>query len=280
MTVREVLCFGAHTLQQAGCSAPRLDAELLLAKVLGCNRTWLIAHADDKVSSTVLENCSDLVERRRQREPLAYITGEKEFWSRPFFVTPDVLIPRPETEHLIESMLECYQDTKKEFRFCDIGTGSGCIAVTLACEYPQAQVIATDISHAALHIARKNAERHGVLSRIEWYQGDMFAALGKQNDSFDAIVSNPPYIARDELATLEEELAFEPRHALTDGANGLRHLRTLLDQAPLWLKENGMLLIETGPCGLLVPPPSLRLERHVMDLAGKLRAGLFVHQRT
>ncbi len=278
MTIRELLRSASQALQQAGCGAPRLDTELLLATTLKKDRTWLIAHADENVPSTVRNIFTSLLERRRQREPLAYITGEKEFWSRPFFVTPDVLIPRPETEHLIESTLEYYPDTKKELRFCDIGTGSGCIAVTLACEYPRAQVSATDISHAALHIARKNAQRHGVSSRIEWYQGDMFAALGKQNDSFDAIVSNPPYIARDELAVLEKELKFEPRHALTDDANGLRHLRTLLDQASLWLKENGMLITETGRCGLPVPPPSLRLERHIMDLAGNLRAGLFVHQ--
>ncbi len=279
MAIRETLRSASLALRQAGCSTPQLDAELLLAKTFKCDRTWLIAHADDAVAPATQQVYAALVARRRQREPLAYITGEKEFWSRPFFVTPDVLIPRPETEHLIESILECYPDTKKEFRFCDIGTGSGCLAVTLACEYSRAQVVATDISHTALNVACKNARRHGTLSRIEWYQGDMFEALGGQNGSFDAIVSNPPYIARDELAMLEKELTFEPRYALTDGGNGLRHLQTLLDQASSWLKEDGMLLIETGPCGLPTPPPSLRLERRIMDLAGNLRAGLFAYQR-
>ncbi len=279
MTVRELLCSTSIALQQAGCNASRLDAELLLAKVLECDRTWLIAHADEGVSSTVHEAYILLVERRRKREPLAYIMGEKEFWSRLFFVTPDVLIPRPETEHLIEAIMEYFPETKKVFHFCDMGTGSGCIAVTIAREYPQAHVIATDISHAALHVARKNAERHGVLSRMKWCQGDMFTALENQDGPFDAIVSNPPYVARDELAALEKELTFEPRHALTDDANGLRHLQTLADQAPPWLKDNGMLIVETGRCGLPDPPPSLRLEHHIMDLAGNLRAGLFVRQR-
>jgi len=276
MTIRELLRSASLALQQAGCDAPRLDAELLLAKSIECDRTWLIAHADESVPSAVQKAYASLVERRRKREPLAYITGEKEFWSRPFFVTQDVLIPRPETEHLIEAFMECFPDTKKELHFCDVGTGSGCIAVTLACEYPEATVVATDISHTALHIARKNAERHGVTSRLKFRQGDIFASLRKQDGYFNAIISNPPYVAHDELETLEEELKFEPRQALTDEGNGRHYLQTLLARAPAWLKKDGILLVETGLCGLPAPPPCLRLDRRVMDLAGNLRAGLFV----
>jgi len=243
MIVREILRSASLALQQAGCGTPRLDAELLLAKVLECDRTWLIAHANDDVPVDARKAYVAWIKRRHQREPLAYITGEKEFWSRPFFVTPDVLIPRPETEHLIEAIMECFPETKKDFCFCDIGTGSGCIAVTLACKYPQATVMATDISHKALHIARKNAERHGIASRIEFRQGDMFAALRKQDAPFDAIISNPPYVGQDEMRALEEELSFEPRHALTDEADGLRHLQTLIDQTPVWLKKDGILIV-------------------------------------
>ncbi|MDQ6958475.1 MAG: peptide chain release factor N(5)-glutamine methyltransferase [Mariprofundaceae bacterium] len=275
MRVQEILRSASLTLQQAGCDAPRLDAELLLAKTLECDRAWLIAHADEDVPSSVQKTYALLVERRRQREPLAYITGEKEFWSRPFFVTPDVLIPRPETEHLIEAILERFPDTKKDVRFCDIGTGSGCIAVTLACEYSRVQVIATDISHAALHIAHKNAERHGVTSRIEFRQGDMFAALRKQDGPFDAIISNPPYVGQDEMHALEAELSFEPRHALTDETDGLRHLQTLVDQAPVWLKEDGVLVVETGLCGLPSPSPSMSLRNSIHDLSGQLRGGIY-----
>jgi len=276
MTIRRLLHSASLALQQAGCGAPRLDAELLLAKTLGCDRTWLIAHADEDIPPVNRQAYMDLVERRRGREPLAYITGEKEFWSRPFFVTPVVLIPRPETEHLIEALMECFPETKKDICFCDIGTGSSCIAVTLACEYPRTKIIATDVSTEAPHIARKNAKRHGIASRITFRQGDIFAALKKRDGPFDAIISNPPYVARNELKTLEEELKFEPRQALTDEGNGLMYLQSLVDQAPSWLNGNGVMIVETGLCGLPAPPPCLRLERRIMDLAGNLRAGLFV----
>jgi len=275
MTVRELLCSVSMALQQAGCDVPHLDAELLLAKVLERDRTWLLAHADDDIPSSVRKRNALLVERRCKREPLAYILGEKEFWSRPFCVTPDVLIPRPETEHLIEAVMACFPDNDGSYRFCDIGTGSGCIAVTLACEYPQATVIATDISHAAIRIAQQNAERHGVTSRIEFRQGDMFASLRKQDDFFEAIISNPPYIAQNEMRTLEAELDFEPRHALTDEANGLIYLEDLIETSINWLKPDGRLIVETGTCGLPPALPYMLLNREIMDLAGRLRGGVF-----
>jgi len=275
MTVREILRSALLILEQAGCGAPRLDAELLLATVLKKDRTWLIAHANDDIPSSIQARFTALLKRRRAREPVAYILGEKEFWSRPFFVTPDVLIPRPETEHLIEAVLAHCPDTKKEFHFCDIGTGSGCLAVTLACEYPEATVVATDISHASLEIARKNAERHGVSSHIKFRRGDMFAPLQKQDGYFDAIVSNPPYVAQDELDTLEAELGFEPRHALTDESSGLIYLQSLVDQAPPWLTGNGVLVVETGLCGLPAATEPLHLHQEIHDLAGHLRGGVY-----
>ncbi len=276
MTIQESLRSASLTLQQAGCDAPRLDAELLLTKILERNRPWLIAHANENMSTTVQKAYAPLVERRRQREPLAYIMGEREFWSRSFLVTPDVLIPRPETEHLIEAVMEYFPETKKVFHFCDMGTGSGCIAVTLACEYPKMQMTATDISHAALAIARKNAERHDVSSRIKWYQGDMFAALKKRKYPFDAIISNPPYIGQNEMHALEAELGFEPRHALTDESTGLVHLQSLVDQAPSWLTKGGILVVETGLCGLPSSSPSMCLKNTIHDLAGQLRGGVYV----
>ncbi len=276
MIIGEILRSASLTLRQAGCGTPRLDAELLLATALKKERTWLIAHADDDVPSDIQTRFTFLLKRRRAREPVAYILGEKEFWSRPFFVTPDVLIPRPETEHLIEATMEYFTDTKKDLHFCDIGTGSGCIAVTLACEYPNTMVTATDISPEALAVARSNAKRHGVAARLKFRQGDMFAALRKQDGRFDAIISNPPYVAQDEIHTLESELRFEPRHALTDESSGLIYLQTLVEHAPAWLKPEGILLVETGLCGLPAPPPPMYLECEIHDLAGNLRAGLFV----
>ena len=279
MTVQELLRSASLTLQQAGCAAPRLDAEVLLAKTLECDRTWLIAHANESVPSATQKAYALLVERRRKREPLAYITGEKEFWSRLFFVTPDVLIPRPETEHLIEAIMEYFPDNNKPYRFCDIGTGSGCIAVTISCEYPHATVFATDISAKALMTTRRNAERHGVASRMKLHQGDMFEALQNQDGPFQAIISNPPYVSMHEMNSLAPELSHEPHQALTDDADGLRHLNTLIHQAPSWLTPKGILLVETGLCGLPEPPPSMRLQRQIHDLAGNLRAGLFVRQQ-
>jgi len=276
MTVRELLRSASLTLEQAGCGTPRLDTELLLARILERDRTWLIAHANDKVPSSVLETYTALVERRRRREPLAYITGEKEFWSRPFMVTPDVLIPRPETEHLIEAVLKHFPDMDAPYCFCDIGTGSGCIATTLACEYPQATVVATDTSHEALHIARRNAERHHTSSRIEFCHGDMLAILQGRNASFDAIVSNPPYVAQDEMNTLEAELDFEPRHALTDESNGLTYLEHLVETSSIWLNPGGRLIVETGTCGLPSPSPSLCLESKIHDLTGQIRGGIYM----
>ncbi len=276
MIVRELLRFASLTLQQAGCRAPRLDAELLLAKTLECDRTWLVAHANDDVPSAVQKTYASLVERRRQREPLAYIIGKKEFWSRPFTVTPDVLIPRPETEHLIEAVLKQFPDMDAPCCFCDIGTGSGCIAVTLACEYPQATVMATDISYEALHIAQQNAKRHGVTSRIEFRQGDMFTSLQKQGGPFDAIISNPPYVGQDEIHALEAELSFEPRHALTDESNGLTYLEHLIEESSAWLAPDGCLIVETGTCGLPSSPTSMRLESRIHDLAGQLRGGIYL----
>jgi len=276
MTVRELLRSASLTLEQAGCGTPRLDTELLLARILERDRTWLIAHAGEDVPSSVQKTYALLVERRRKREPLAYIMGEKEFWSRSFMVTSDVLIPRPETEHLIEAILKHFSDRDAPYRFCDVGTGSGCIAVTLACEYPQATVVATDISHKALHIAQQNAKRHGVTTCIEFRQGDMFAALRQQDGPFDAIISNPPYVAKDEMYALEAELRFEPRYALTDETDGLHYLQSLVDQTPAWLKEDGMLVVETGLCGLPSPSPSMCLKNSIHDLAGQFRGGIYM----
>jgi release factor glutamine methyltransferase len=280
MTPRRLLTQAVADLQTCGCTTPRLDAELLLCHALDKTRSWLIAHADDVLDEIDVGTFRQLLTRRLEREPVAYITGEKEFWSRSFHVTPDVLIPRPETEHLIEAVLTHFPDTRVPCSFCDIGTGSGCIAITLACEFPQAHITATDISAAALAVAKTNAERHGVTDRIAFFQGDMFAAFDDgaikgDLQTFDAIVSNPPYVARHEMGELEPELNFEPRHALSDEQDGLTFLRRLVDEAGDRLTPHGLLIVETGLCGLPEESNGMRLQEHITDLAGHLRGGVY-----
>jgi len=275
MTPRKRLAVATRQLQDSGCATPRLDAELLLCHSLHCSRSWLVAHADDQLDDASCKVFEKLLKRRIQRQPVAYITGEKEFWSRVFTVTPDVLIPRPETEHLIEATLDAFPDRDAAYRFCDIGTGSGCIAVTLASEFPQARITASDISPQALVVAQKNAAKHNVAKRIEWRQGDLFAALDAADGPFDAIISNPPYVAQNEMAMLQPELTFEPRHALTDEADGLRYLTYLVEHAEKWLKTDGLLIVETGLCGLPEGGESLPLVQRIHDLAGHLRGGVF-----
>jgi len=276
MTPRHLLAEASAKLQSCGCATSRLDAELLLCHTLGKNRSWLIAHADEAVDETSVYCFNTLLARRIQREPVAYITGEKEFWSRLFHVTPDVLVPRPETEHLIEAMLEHLTDQHATYSFCDIGTGSGCIAITLACEYPHARITATDISQEALAVARSNAERYGVSERISFCLGDMFDALKHDAaNSFDSIISNPPYVAKHEMNGLEPELSFEPRHALSDEQDGLKFLRQLVVEAGRWLKPRGLLIVETGQCGLPEEKAGLQLHQPIIDLAGHLRGGLY-----
>jgi len=281
MTLRRLLAEASAKLQACACATPKLDAELLLCHILKKDRSWLIAHADDVLDEMNIKAFRALLARRMQREPVPYITGEKEFWSRSFHVNPNVLIPRPETEHLIEAVLEHFPNREATYSFCDIGTGSGCIAITLACEYPQAHITATDISSEALAVARRNAGQHGVSDRITFFQGDMFAALKdggeaqQQVKPFDAIISNPPYVAQFEMDGLEAELGFEPQHALSDGQDGLSFLRLLIGQAGDWLCANGLLIVETGLCGLPEGMHGLQLQQRITDLAGYLRGGVY-----
>lgn len=238
-------------------------------------RTDLVIRAYDEVPREVEEAFQTLLRRRMNREPLAYITGEKEFWSRPFLVTPDVLIPRPETEHLVEALMERFPEKGGSYSFCDIGTGSGCIAATLACEYPQSHIVATDISEVALSIAQHNATQLEVGERINFCSGDMLHALSCVDEPFDAIVSNPPYVADHEMATLEAELSHEPRSALTDESDGLKFLTTILNEAPKHLKPKGFIIVETGSCGLPATPDNLTMKEKIYDLAGHLRGGAY-----
>lgn len=279
LTTRQLIQHATLRLKQAGCDAPRLDAELLLISVWGIERTDLIMRSLDLVPASIEKSFLALIQRREQREPLAYILEEKEFWSRCFHITSDVLVPRPETEHLIEAVLEQFPDQQGDYHFCDIGTGSGIIAITLACEYPHAQVIATDISPSALKIAKANAITHQVDARITFKQGDMLQPLmqhdGEGEIKFDAIISNPPYVTKYEMADLKKELSHEPRNALTDEGDGLKFLTDILNNGPEYLKSDAFIVLETGPCGLPDTPASVQFKSMIRDLAGHARGGIY-----
>jgi release factor glutamine methyltransferase len=305
-TIDRLVAEASAALSAAGISSPRLDAELLLATVSGLNRTALYVRGREALSPRCTEQFRGLLRRRVGREPLQYIVGRQEFWSLEFLVTPNVLVPRPETELLVEgalSVIGCDGPSRRRqkraapqgeptgalrlesndswtvraealearssqlapspprqeaesraepLRVCDVGTGSGCIAIALAHELAQAQaralpdaeVWALDVSPRALAVAELNAQRLGVANRIHLGRSDLLAAVATQR--FDVIVSNPPYLTVMDLANLQPEVAFEPRTALDGGADGLDIIRRLLATAPDHLVAGGWLLMEIG----------------------------------
>jgi release factor glutamine methyltransferase len=247
-TLRAAMIAGGRFLSAAGIESPRLDAELLLRHVLGMNQAEFYLRVDDMIGADVECRLWQLLQRRARREPLAYITGHKEFWSLDFTVTRDVLIPRPETELLVEAALERTRSMlKSPLKILDIGTGSGAIAVCLAKELREAQISAVDISSAALQVARENAERHGVSDRIRFAQGDLFAPVAEERESFDLILANPPYIRSGDLVELAPEIReWEPIAALDGGADGLDTLRRIVKEGHRYLAAEGHLLLEIG----------------------------------
>ena len=218
-----------------------LDARLLLQHCLGISHVEFLTRPDEPLAAADSEAFMALVMRRERGEPLAYLTGEREFFSRSFKVTPDVLIPRPDTELLVLQALERLKPLAWP-RVVDLGTGSGAIAVSIACEWPEAKVTAVDVSHAALAVARENAERLG--ARVEFRHSDWFAGLA--GEQFELIVSNPPYVAAQDPHLSQNGLPFEPNGALTDGGDGLSCLRAIIEGAPAHLVPGGWLLLEHG----------------------------------
>ncbi|MFP7571519.1 peptide chain release factor N(5)-glutamine methyltransferase [Marivita sp. S2033] len=220
-------------LELAGSPSPARDASALMDVVQGDAPPWT------PLDDTQIARLNQLVQRRVQREPISHITGKRAFWMHEFAVTADVLDPRPDTETLIETAL-----TGPFTSVLDLGTGSGCIVLSLLHERPQARGLGTDLSDAALTVARKNAGIVGVTERVSWQRSDWFSDV---TGIFDLIVSNPPYIALDEMSSLAPELSHEPQMALTDGADGLSAYRTIARDAPRFLAPNGRLLVEIGP---------------------------------
>lgn len=248
-SIAETILQGAHQLRKAGVPEARRDAGTLLAYVLGQDRSYIISHAEDELAGEAGERFHEYLQRRAHGEPLQYITGRQEFFRLDFEVTSEVLIPRPETELLIETALKLLGSQGAPF-ICEVGTGSGCIAITLLHELSQARAVALEISPGALGVARRNAERHEVAERLDLVLSDCFAALNQWEAArswFDLIVSNPPYVEQQAIAGLQREVRdFEPRAALDGGADGLDIVRRLLVDGANFLKPDGHLLFEIG----------------------------------
>ena len=248
VTIAEAIQKAAARLAAHKVPDARWDAELLLCHALGRDRAWLLIHMQGQLDEQGRLAYENAIDRRSVREPLQYITGFQEFWGLQFIVTPDVLIPRPETELVVEAALRP-GTTAVTPVIVDLCTGSGCIAVSLATECPQAQIFATDRSGAALEIARRNARQNGVADRIRFLEGDLFMPLGGMDliGRIDVIASNPPYIRSDELMELQPEVRdFEPELALIAGRKGTEIAERIIIAAPTYLRAGGSLIMEMG----------------------------------
>lgn len=245
--VRTALREGIARLRAASVPSDALAAELLLMHALGRDRTWLYSYPETLLEPTTAEDYFALIARRAGGEPTQYLTGKQEFWGFEFEVNPAALIPRPETEHLIEVALERLRTHDAPLRIADVGTGSGCIAVALARELPRAEIFATDISAAALAVAGRNAARHGVADRIHFINCDLLSGVADTDKQFDLIVSNPPYVARDDAGKLQREVRdHEPDAALFGGRTGVEIYSRLIEEAGSLLRRGGILVLELG----------------------------------
>lgn len=245
-SVLDLLRWTTDYFASKGIDGARLDAECLLAHALGTERLRLYLDHDKPVLEDERARYRDLVKRRAEdRVPVALLTGTKEFWSLPLRVTPDVLVPRPDTETLVEAVLGRLPERDAPLRLLDLGTGSGAVALALARELANARVVATDVSARALDVARDNAARLGLAERVRFVAGDGLAPVA--GERFDAVVSNPPYLARSEAAALAPELAHEPEEALFAGPEGSEMLRRIARGAPDVLAPGGLLAVELAP---------------------------------
>jgi release factor glutamine methyltransferase len=251
--LKQVLTSAIASLKTDDVPSPRMNAELLLMFTLSCDRAYLYAHPERELTNDEQNHYDRALAERARGVPAQYITGHQEFWGMDLIVSPAVLIPRPETEHVIETVLELAgaegaggrgrPPHTSRLRIVDVGTGSGCIALALAKELPQAEIHATDISNAALEVARANAARHQLESRIQFRQIDLLA--GFENSSLDFIVSNPPYVGQSEEDEVQLEVRkFEPRDAVFAGPTGLEVIARLIPQARAALRPGGWLVME------------------------------------
>jgi release factor glutamine methyltransferase len=275
-TIGRLLTWTTDFLREKGAESARLDAEVLLAFARGCQRIELYTAFDEPAGDELRERFRGLVKERAAGKPVAYLVGQREFFSMAFEVTPDVLIPRPETELVVVRALDLAKQGGRDpgLAIADVGTGSGILAVCLAKRLPNSRVTAIDTSPAALAVARRNAQRHGVAERIAWLEGDVLEPVPPQ-PSFDVIVSNPPYVASDEIAALADDVRrFEPMVALDGGPRGTSVIERLLPQASERLRGGGWLLMEISPTiveraeQLVDQTPGLARRQTLKDLAG------------
>jgi release factor glutamine methyltransferase len=271
-TIGRLLGWTADYLKRRGSESPRLDAEVMLAHALKCQRVELYTHFNDEVAEPARKGFRELVLKRAGGSPVAYLVGRKEFFSLTFAVSPDVLIPRPESEFVVTEYLAVSHGLESP-RCVDVGTGSGCLAIASAHRQPQARFVAIDISKRALAVAQANAAQLGVADRIDFRLGDRLAPLEGEG-AFDAIVANPPYIATDQIDQLEAGVKdYEPRLALDGGPDGLAMVSRLIEEAPAYLRPGGHLILEIGSAqeapvrALIEGQPSLRLAPTVYDHA-------------
>jgi release factor glutamine methyltransferase len=243
-TTLSVLDWTTKRFTDAGITSARLEAQLLLAHVLQCSRMQLYTGFDKPLGENELTGYRELIKRRLGGEPVAYLLGEHEFWGLPFFIEPSVLVPRPDTETVVEVARSSRADRCAACRVLDLCTGSGALAVSLAKELPAARVVATDLSDAAVALARRNAERNGFGARVAVRAGDLWAAV--EGERFDLIVSNPPYIATSVIPTLGAEVRREPALALDGGADGLAFYDRICGRARAHLEPGGALVVEHG----------------------------------
>jgi len=276
-TIASARAWAVEELRRAQVESPALAADLLIGQVLGWDRVRVLGHTEQPVRHEAWIRLQDLVLRRARGEPLHYLTGEREFYGLPFRVTPDVLIPRPETEILVEKALDLLgAGGPSRPRFVDVGTGSGCIAISIAHENPSTIGWAVDISAAALRVAQDNAARHGVAGRIQWIQADLLECF-PPTPRFDMIVCNPPYVPLAEYDSLPSDVRdYEPHKALFGGRSGLEVYGRLIPEVSSRLASGGCLLLELGAgqadeIRKLVESEGLRLEGIVNDLQGIAR---------
>jgi release factor glutamine methyltransferase len=243
-TVLKVITWTTEHFQNKGVDNPRLEAEVLLAHLLGIDRMGLYLNYDTPLKEGERAVYREMIQRRTAGEPVAYIIGQKEFWSLKFAVSPDCLIPRPETEHLVEEAVRIGKEQEQPLRVLEIGHGCGAVAIALATELAEAQIVATDISPGTRSLAQENAEAHGVGEHVRFVLGDIYPP---REEPFGLICSNPPYVPTGEILHLAPEVRdYEPLTALDGGEDGLRFFREIAEGAPDFLTEGGWLLLEMG----------------------------------
>ena len=242
MEILELINSGSQHLKNSGINSWKLDSEILLAKILKKNREEMLVNLDQKVTPKIIKSFDKLIARRSSKEPIAYILKKKEFWSKNFYVDKNTLIPRPETELMVEKIVSIFKN--KDIQILDIGTGTGCILLSILSELKQSRGIGVDISQRAIRIAIKNSIKHKLSHKVKFYKKSLTEVY---DSKFDLIVSNPPYIKKKDIKNLEDDIKkFEPKLALDGGNDGLDVIRKVIYKSRSILKLNGMLALEIG----------------------------------